>query len=166
MGKNRPLNFSLSERTFKTGKFAGKTFQVALPTNRHAISFERFCELVAGQTTFNYMEVASVLNLADMARSLVANGDIVEYGRLGRLRPSIKSHMVPQGETFNANTHIKGACVTLMPSRKYFRLADVSFERTATKMKKGKSGNSPSQVPRLAVMPHKVAELGYKSPLT
>jgi len=78
-----------------------------------------------------------------MARSLVANGDIVEYGRLGRLRPSIKSHMVPQGETFNANTHIKGACVTLMPSRKYFRLADVSIERTATKMKKGKSGNKP-----------------------
>ena len=90
------------------------------------------------------MEVASVLNLAaDMARSLVANGDIVEYGRLGRLRPSIKSHMVPQGETFNANTHIKGACVTLMPSRKYFRLADVSFERTATKPKKGKSGKKP-----------------------
>ena len=150
MGKNKPLNFSLSERTFKTGKFAGKTFQVALPTNRHAISFERFCELVAGQTTFNYMEVASVLNLAaDMARSLVANGDIVEYGRLGRLRPSIKSHMVPQGETFNANTHIKGACVTLMPSRKYFRLADVSFERTATKMKKGKSGKKlkPSTPP-------------------
>ena len=96
------------------------------------------------------MEVASVLNLAaDMARSLVANGDIVEYGRLGRLRPSIKSHMVPQGETFNANTHIKGACVTLMPSRKYFRLADVSFERTATKPKKGKSGKKlkPSTPP-------------------
>ena len=95
MGKNKPLNFSLSERTFKTGKFAGKTFQVALPTNRHAISFERFCELVAGQTTFNYMEVASVLNLAaDMARSLVANGDIVEYGRLGRLRPSIRVRLL------------------------------------------------------------------------
>ena len=99
MGKNKPLNFSLSERTFKTGKFAGKTFQVALPTNRHAISFERFCELVAGQTTFNYMEVASVLNLAaDMARSLVANGDIVgRHRRVWSSRSLTPKHQKPHG---------------------------------------------------------------------
>jgi len=144
MGKNKPLNFSLSERTFKTGKLAGKTFQVALPTNRHAISFERFCELVAGQTTFNYMEVASVLNLAaDMARSPVAKRENGEDGGARAGGGCRCRALVPQGETFNANTHIKGACVTLMPSRKYFRLADVSFERTATKPKKGKSGNKP-----------------------
>lgn len=95
MGKNKPLNFSLSERTFKTGKFAGKTFQVALPTNRHAISFERFCELVAGQTTFNYMEVASVLNLAaDMARSLVGQWG---HRRVWSSRSLTPEHQKPHG---------------------------------------------------------------------
>ena len=150
MGKNKPLAYVLRERKMSIGKLKGKIVQVASPTDRRSVSFDHFCEMVADQTTFNYMEVASVLNLAaDMARSLVANGDIVEYGRLGRLRPSIKSHMEPKGETFNANTHIKGACVTLMPSRKYFRLADVSFERTAAKLKKGKSDKNlkPSTPP-------------------
>lgn len=39
------------------------------------MSFERFCELVAKDTSLNYMEVQSVLNFAaDMAREVVANG--------------------------------------------------------------------------------------------
>lgn len=85
------------------------------------------------------MEVASVLNLAtDMARKLVANGDMVEFGRLGKLKPSFKSKVVLKGEEFNANTHITEARVLLRPNSEYFRLDDVSFERVTPRVKKAK----------------------------
>ena len=95
--------------------------------------------MVADQTTFNYMEVASVLNLAaDMARKLVANGDMVEFGRLGKLKPSFKSKVVPKGQEFNASLHITEARVLLRPNSEYFRLDDVSFERVTPRVKKAK----------------------------
>ncbi|KGN85911.1 HU family DNA-binding protein [Porphyromonas gulae] len=150
MGKNKPLAYVLREREMSIGKFKGQIVQVASPTDRHSVSFERFCEMVAKETTFNYMEVASVLNLAaDMARDLVANGDMVEFGRLGKLKPSFKSKVVPKGEEFNANIHITEAKVTLRPNSEYFRLDDVSFERVAPRTKKVKpttpgSGESSS----------------------
>lgn len=139
MGKNKPLAYVLREREMSIGKLKGQIVQVASPTDRHSVSFERFCEMVAKQTTFNYMEVASVLNLAaDMARDLVANGDMVEFGRLGKLKPSFKSKVVPKGEEFNANVHITEAKVTLRPNSEYFRLDDVSYERVAPRPKKAK----------------------------
>lgn len=139
MGKNKPLAYVLREREMSIGKLKGQIVQVASPTDRHSVSFERFCEMVAKETTFNYMEVASVLNLAaDMARDLVANGDMVEFGRLGKLKPSFKSKVVPKGEEFNANVHITEAKVTLRPNSEYFRLDDVSYERVAPRPKKAK----------------------------
>ena len=49
--------------------------QVAQPTGRYHVDFERFCDLVSRNTTLNYMEVQSVLNLAaDTARDLVSEG--------------------------------------------------------------------------------------------
>ena len=87
MRKNKPLAYVLRERKMSIGKLKGQIVQVALPTDQRSVSFDHFCEMVADQTTFNYMEVASVLNLAaDMARKLVANGDMVEFGRLGKLK--------------------------------------------------------------------------------
>ena len=66
--------------------------------------------MVARDTTLNYMEVQSVLNLvADMARVVVVNGDIVDFGRLGTLSLSFKSKVVPTGTEFNANVHIDRA---------------------------------------------------------
>lgn len=139
MGKNKPLAYVLREREMSIGKLKGQIVQVASPTDRHSVSFERFCEMVAKETTFNYMEVASVLNLtADMARDLVANGDMVEFGRLGKLKPSFKSKVVPKGEEFNANVHITEAKVTLRPNSEYFRLDDVSYERVSPRPKKAK----------------------------
>ena len=133
MGKNKPLAYVLRERKMSIGKLKGQIVQVASPTDRRSVSFDHFCEMVADQTTFNYMEVASVLNLAaDMARKLVANGDMVEFGRLG------KSKVVPKGQEFNANLHITEACVILRPNAEYFRLDDVSFERVAPRTKKPK----------------------------
>lgn len=69
--------------------------QVASPTDRHSISFERFC-------------------------------DMVEFGRLGKLKPNFKSKVVPKGEEFNINVHITEAKVTLRSNSEYFRLDDVS----------------------------------------
>ena len=139
MGKNKPLAYVLRERKMSIGKLKGKIVQVASPTDRRSVSCDHFCEMVADQTTFNYMEVASVLNLAaDMARKLVANGDMVEFGRLGKLKPSFKRKVVPKGEEFNANIHITEARVTLRPNAEYFRLDDVSFEWVAPRTKKAK----------------------------
>ena len=135
MGKNKPLAYVLRERKMSIGKLKGQIVQVASPTDRRSVSFDHFCEMVADQTTFNYMEVASVLNLAaDMARKLVANGDMVEFGRLGKLKPSFKSKVVPKGEEFNATE----ARVILRPNSEYFRLNDVSFERVTPRTKKPK----------------------------
>ena len=85
------------------------------------------------------MEVASVLNLAaDMARNLVANCDMVVFGRLLKLKPRFKSKVVVKGEDFNANVHITEARVTLRPNAEYFRLDDASFERVTPRTKKAK----------------------------
>ena len=65
-------------------------------------------------------------------------GDMVEFGRLGKLKPSFKSKVVPKGEEFNANTHITEARVILRPNSEYFRLDDVSFERVTPRTKKPK----------------------------
>jgi histone family DNA-binding protein len=98
------------------------------------MSFERFCELVDKDTTLNYMEVQSVLNLtADMAREVVANGDIVEFGRLGTLLPSFKSKVVPAGSEFNANVHLTEPRVNLRPNLTYFRLSPT---KSATNVRK------------------------------
>ncbi len=66
------------------------------------VYFRSFCERVAKSTTFNRQEVEAVLNYAtEIARNIVANGDIVEFGDLGTLSLSFKSKIVPQGEIFN-----------------------------------------------------------------
>ena len=111
------------------------------------MSFEHFCEMVAKDTTLNYMEVQSVLNLvADMAREVVANGDIVDFGRLGTLSPSFKSKVVPVGSGFNANVHITEPRVNLRPNTMYFLLRpeEVSYERMEAKPKEKKKKRTPS----------------------
>lgn len=136
------LGYMLRDVEMKIGKFAGKTVTVATARARGHVSFMRFCDMVAGHTTFNYMEVASILNLAaDTARSLVAGGESVNFGRLGSLSPTLHSKAVAKGEEFSAMTHIKGARVRLRPNRQFFRLDDVAFERIALEKKaKGKKG--------------------------
>ena len=117
------------ERKMNVGPQAGKTVQVAHPTSRHRVDFRSFCERVAKSTTFNRQEVEAVLNYAtEIARDIVANGDIVEFGDLGTLSPSFKSKIVPQGEIFNVQKHIEKPVVRLSPSRKYFTLTDVTYE--------------------------------------
>ena len=139
MGKNKPLAYVLRERKMSIGKLKGQIVQVASPTDRRSVSFDHFCEMVADQTTFNYMEVASVLNLAaDMARKLVANGDMVEFGRLGKLKPSFKSKVVPKGQEFNARLHTTAARVLRRPNAEHCRWEDVSFARVTPRVNKAK----------------------------
>lgn len=134
--KNKPLGYSLSERKAGVGALKGKMVLQATPSGRQRVSFERFCELVAKDTTLNYMEVQSVLNLAaDMARDLVANGDIVDFGRLGTLSPTFKTKVIPVGTEFNANIHISEPRIFLRPNSTYFKLRpeEVSYERILPK---------------------------------
>ena len=141
------LGYMLRDVEMKIGKFAGKTVTVATARARGHVSFMRFCDMVAGHTTFNYMEVAAILNLAaDTARSLVAGGESVNFGRLGSLSPTLHSKAVAKGEEFSAMMHIKGVRVRLRPNRQFFRLDDVALERIALerialeKKAKGKKG--------------------------
>ena len=86
----------------------------------------------------------AVLNYAtEIARDIVANGDIVEFGDLGTLSPSFKSKIVPQGEVFNVQKHIEKPVVRLSPSKKYFTLTDVTYEQTVAKPKKGSKKPTP-----------------------
>ena len=142
------LGYTLRATELKIGKLAGKPVTIAAARTRGRVSFERFCDMVAGHTTFNYMEVAAVLNLAaDTARTLVAGGESVDFGRLGSLSPSLRSKAVLKGEEFSATAHITGARVRLRPNARFFRLDDVSFERisleTKPKDKKAKPGSHP-----------------------
>ena len=144
--KNKPIGYTLGERKVGVGPNKGKVVIQATPSGRHRMSFERFCELVAKDTTLNYMEVQSVLNLAaDMAREVVANGDIVDFGRLGTLSPSFKSKVVPVGSEVNANVHITEPRVNLRPNTMYFRLRpeEVSYERMEAKPKAKKKKDKP-----------------------
>ena len=139
--KNKPIGYTLRQRKVGIGPNKGKVVIQATPSGRHRMSFERFCELMAKDTTLNYMEVQSVLNLAaDMAREVVANGDIVDFGRLGTLSPSFKSKVVPVGSEFNANVHITEPRVNLRPNAMYFRLRpeEASYECMEAKPKERK----------------------------
>lgn len=136
MANVQPLNFSLSERTAKLGKHKDQQVIQAHATHRGSISFERFCELVAGRTTFNYMEVASILNLScDEARTQVSNGYSVEYGRLGYLVPTLQSVQVPIGKSFEPSKHIKRVRVRLRLKRRYFDLSNMRFEHFDAQVK-------------------------------
>ena len=122
---NKPLQFVIVKRKLNVGKHAGKTVQIARPTGRHRVDFRNFCDRVAKSTTFNRQEVEAVLNYAtEIAKDIVSNGDIVEFGDLGTLMP----------------------VVLLAPSKKYFTLTDVSYEQTVSKQKKdGKKPDKPKE---------------------
>ena len=144
--KNKPIGYTLGQRKVGVGPHKGKGVIQATPSGSHRVSFERFCEMVARDTTLNYMEVQSVLNLAaDMAREVVANGDILDFGRLGTLSPSFKSKVVPTGTEFNANVHITEPRVNLRPNSTYFHLCpdEVSYERMLAKPTAKGKGKKP-----------------------
>ncbi len=135
---NRPLAYTLSERKATVNTLAGKTVIQANPTGRKRVDHRTFCEEVARATTFTGVEVEAVLRLAaEVARKHVENGDIVDFGDIGSLRPSFRSKLVEKGkEAFNAAVHITKPVVKLMPSRRYFTLTGVTYERVEAPAKK------------------------------
>lgn len=145
---NRPLAYVLVERKANLGKMAGKTVIQARPTGRKRVDHRNFCDEVARATTFTGAEVEAVLRLAaEIAKRHVENGDIVDFGDLGTLSPSFQSKLVEKGkDTFDANLHITKPVVRLSPSRKYFTLTGVSYERVpapVTKIVPGGGGPKP-----------------------
>lgn len=135
---NRPLAYTLSERKATVGALAGKTVIQANPTGRKRINHRAFCEEVARATTFTGAEVEAVMRLAaEIAKKHVENGDIVDFGDIGTLRPSFQSKLVEKGkEEFNANVHITKPVVKLSPSKRYFTLSGVTYERVEAPAKK------------------------------
>ena len=135
---NRPLAYTLSERKATVGALAGKTVIQANPTGRKRIDHRAFCEEVARATTFTGAEVEAVMRLAaEIAKKHVENGDIVDFGDIGTLRPSFQSRLVEKAkEEFNANVHITKPVVKLSPSKRYFTLSGVTYERVEAPAKK------------------------------
>ena len=135
----------LTERKSTLGKLKGKVVIQARPTGRKRVHHRSFCTEVAHGTTFS--------GAAEIAKRHVENGDIVDFGDIGMLTPSFRSKLVDkEKETFNANLHITKPKVRLLPSRKYFTLTDVSYERVKVGDKKDEktkpnSGSDPSQHP-------------------
>ena len=95
---------------------------------------------MAHATTFTGAEVEAVLRLAaEIAKKHVENGDIVDFGDIGTLTPSFQSKLVEKGKTeFNPKVHITKPVVHLTPSKKYFTLTGVSYERVSAPEKETK----------------------------
>ena len=150
---NRPLAYVLSERKANLGKMAGKIVIQARPTGRKRVDHRSFCDEVAHATTFTGAEVEAVLRLAaEIAKRHVENGDIVDFGDIGTLSPSFQSKLVEKGkEKFNPNVHITKPIVHFAPSKKYFTLTGVSYERVDAPAKKPSEEN-PN--PRPQPIPH------------
>ncbi|MDQ7737221.1 MULTISPECIES: histidinol phosphate phosphatase [Prevotella] len=138
---NRPLAYTLTERKATVGKLAGKTVLQARPTGRKRVDHRSFCDEVGRATTFTGAEVEAVLRLAaEIAKRHVENGDIVDFGDIGTLCPSFQSKTVEKGkEDFNPHVHITKPVVRLSPSRRYFTLTGVSYERVEAPAKKSES---------------------------
>lgn len=144
----KALNYTLHQRKAVAGKFKGQMVQVALPSGRNRVNFRHFCERVAKATTFTHHEVAAVLNYAtEIAKDIVSQGDMVEFGDLGVLKPSFKSQQVPVEEKFLAAKHILKPVVTLKPSKEYFTLTNVEYERIEPKPKKGVKDTHKPETP-------------------
>ena len=95
---------------------------------------------MAHATTFTGGEVEAVLRLAaEIAKKHVENGDIVDFGDIGTLTPSFQSKLVEKGKAeFNPKVHITKPVVHLTPSKKYFTLTGVSYERVTAPDKETK----------------------------
>ena len=137
---NRPLAYVLSERKANLGKMAGKIVIQARPTGRKRVDHRSFCDEVAHATTFTGAEVEAVLRLAaEIAKKHVENGDIVDFGDIGTLTPSFQSKLVEKGKVeFNPKVHITKPVVHLTPSKKYFTLTGMSYERVSATEKETK----------------------------
>lgn len=132
----KSIKYRVTKQRISLGKHKGKTILMARATNRERVSFRRLCEEVAHNTTFAPEEVMAVVGLVfGTAKRHVQEGDSVELGDFGTLSPSIKSRAVPIDEStedegaFNPRTDIERAVVKFAPSRRYFTLEDVHFER-------------------------------------
>lgn len=136
----KSLNYTLHQRKASMGKLKGKMVQMAMPSRRNRISFRAFCERVGKSVSFTHQEVAAVLNFAtEIAKDIVSSGDSVQFGDLGVLKPSFKSKLVPIDEKFIVMKHILKPVVKLTPSKQYFTLTEVDFERVEPNKKKAKA---------------------------
>ena len=145
---NRPIAYTLKERKGTVGNLKGKIVVQAHPTGRKRVDHRSFCDEVAHATTFTGAEVEAVLRLAaEIAKKHVENGDI------GTLTPSFQSKLVEKGKTeLNPKVHITKPVIHLTPSKKYFTLTGVSYERVTAPNKKSDEkhpnpGPQPEPVP-------------------
>lgn len=126
----RSLLYKIRRQKMTVGKYKGKEVYTAIPTGRERVGHREFCEEVARATTFTGAEVEAALRLAaEVAKRHVENGESVDFGDIGTLTPTFKSHAVPKAEDFDPKRHITRPMVRLRASRRYFTIARASYER-------------------------------------
>lgn len=137
----RSLLYKIRRQKMSVGKYKGKEVYTAIPTGRERVGHREFCEEVARATTFTGAEVEAALRLAaEVAKRHVENGESVDFGDIGTLTPTFRSHAVPKAEDFDPKRHITRPMVRLRASRRYFTIAHASYERAD-----GTPGQAPSE---------------------
>lgn len=124
------LLYKIRKQKMTVGKYKDKVVYTAVPTGRERVGHREFCEEVARATTFTGAEVEAALRLAaEVAKRHVENGESVDFGDIGTLTPTFRSHAVPKAEDFDPKRHITRPMVRLRASRRYFTITHASYER-------------------------------------
>ena len=142
----RSLLYKIRKQKMTVGKYKDKEVYTAIPTGRERVGHREFCEEVARATTFTGAEVEAALRLAaEVAKRHVENGESVDFGDIGTLTPTFRSHAVPKAEDFDPKRHITRPMVRLRASRRYFTIARASYER---------ADDTPAATPSEPATPH------------
>lgn len=154
---SNPIRFYLKERVLVDPRNPQDTskrrnvFQAQV-ASRGRVKFRDFCSRVARGASFTQQEVEAVINYAtEIAREIVANGSIVEFGDLGTLSPSFVGKVAVKAEEFSVITHIARPKVCFRASRDYFDLRTypgVSFQRITAPVRKAKAKKPASPKPQ------------------
>lgn len=147
----KKLQFVLTQHNLIGKNGQRSMMQVAKATCRSKVDFRSFCERIGKSTSFTWQEIGAILNCAtEIAKDIVAEGGIVEFGDLGTFKPSFKSKAIPVGEKFRAQDHILSPKVNFVPNRRYFSLPPCSYEQVKTKKELNAEKQSSATKPKVS----------------
>lgn len=127
---NNKLRYTLRKiRVYKKGDVLSYVY-IPRVTDRHKVSFDDVVARAAEACTYSEHELRSVFNYAlKIARTILSEGNDVEFGDLGILRLALRSISVDKAEDFSVRKHIKGCEIALDLSSKFSNLNDIHLQR-------------------------------------
>ena len=112
-----PFSMSSSRRRSPSASTVGRPCRSLVSQGAITSTSSRFCELVAHNHHAQLHGKCRVSSTSPQTLhvTLSRRGAIVDYGRLGHLMPTFKSHVVELEEKFNPTIHIEEVKVLLLP---------------------------------------------------